>query len=654
MNLRNFFLLLFFTFIVGTALVAQPCNTCNPAFIINSGLVACYPFSGDANDASGNLHHGTASGLAFGPDRFGNASACGMFDGVASEVVVNPAAFQLSTYTYSAWVNIAANPLAASFYSILSIGTSAKDQQLMLSNDVGKLGLGYNSYNTTVLTPDSFWEGALPVLNTWHHIVLTRTATTLNFYVNGALIDTRSTTGPNPAYGAGTECVIGARVGTTHDQYFTGMMDDVRIYNRELTATEVSALYQFDQNGFAVEAGTNKMICKYDSVQLVATGAVSYTWTPSATLSNAAIANPYAKPTFTTQYYVTGTTGTCSAIDSVTVNVTILPVYAGSDIQICVGGSGQLQATGADTYIWTPAAGLSGTTIDNPTASPAVTTDYIVEGKQGGCVEYDTVNVAIDPGPIVELGADTFKCIRNDFTFTPTVTNADAYLWSPAGELDNVNVIYPTTQTTVPQYFKLTATNTSTGCSNSDSVFLAVRNPKALFDVSDSVASGPPLLVTITNNSTPTPLNYSWRITDSVPEYDFTPSPPPHTYSHFGKYPITLIVTDDVGCVDSMTRNITINELMNIYIPNSFTPNDDGLNDIFQVRYNTSNTLLLKGSIWDRWGSKIYDFMLPTGTWWDGKIGGIDAPSDVYCYQITIIDTKNNTVNYKGTINLLR
>ena len=133
-----------------------------------------------------------------------------------------------------------------------------------------------------------------------------------------------------------------------------------------------------------ISANNDTTICPGSSIQLNATGATTYIWTPLAGLSNSGIANPIASPKITTQYIVSGINNAgCSSKD--TVNVIIKSscqpsLINNNDTTICHGISVQLSAfdSSALSYQWTPVSGLSNSTIANPIASPTTTTTYHV------------------------------------------------------------------------------------------------------------------------------------------------------------------------------------------------------------------------------------------------------------------------------------
>jgi gliding motility-associated-like protein len=146
-------------------------------------------------------------------------------------------------------------------------------------------------------------------------------------------------------------------------------------------------------------AGEDKIICQGESVQLNATGGITYQWTPAAGLSATDIDNPITSPAGTTEYTVRVTNVfNCSATDKVKVTVNPSPsVNAGSDVSICRGTETVLLVTGnADSYLWN-----TGATTNSITVSPLNTTTYTVTGIYAGtgCATTDNVTVTVNPLP---------------------------------------------------------------------------------------------------------------------------------------------------------------------------------------------------------------------------------------------------------------
>ncbi len=165
-----------------------------------------------------------------------------------------------------------------------------------------------------------------------------------------------------------------------------------------------------------VNAGPDVDLCPEGSIELEATGAVEYTWTPSDGLSCDDCPNPVCTVNETTVYTVTGVDANgCVNTDNMEVNVfpnlegimtvetdeSVLGVYGFDFIQIdtidiYMGETVVLNAEGAVEYVWTPATGLSSSTIEDPTANPEVTTLYVVIGVDAnGCVDIDSILIFV-------------------------------------------------------------------------------------------------------------------------------------------------------------------------------------------------------------------------------------------------------------------
>ena len=179
-----------------------------------------------------------------------------------------------------------------------------------------------------------------------------------------------------------------------------------------------------------VSAGAGTAICPGTSAVLTATGATTYNWAPSTGLSSA-VGNPVtASPTVTTTYTITGTLNGCNNTGTVTVTVIeVLPVSGGANTAICPGSATGLTASGASTYTWSPATGLSTTVGSNISASPAVTTTYTVIGTSGACSNTATVTVSVNavaaPGTI---SGTAVLCAAS--TTNLTASGAGGGVWS--------------------------------------------------------------------------------------------------------------------------------------------------------------------------------------------------------------------------------
>lgn len=227
---RNAFLLLLLPLLV--CAYAQP---------VTEGLVAYYPLDGHGQDASGNALHGTVTSALSGPDRFGRSNSALQFDGSSSFIDCgNPAAFNFSSnFTLSAWVwvNSPGNYIIAKYLP----GSPASPSSYGLGTEGSSRVYGFVSGTQPGYTDLS---GGPSLANAeWHAVALTyERSVGLKLFVDGASV-TAASTPDLSAFVNSVPLMIGRTAG---GQFFHGSIDEVRIYNRALSASEIQQQWQFD------------------------------------------------------------------------------------------------------------------------------------------------------------------------------------------------------------------------------------------------------------------------------------------------------------------------------------------------------------------------------------------------------------------------
>lgn len=232
----------------------------------------------------------------------------------------------------------------------------------------------------------------------------------------------------------------------------------------------------------------NSSVCPGGNVTLTATGGTTYTWTPSASLSGTTGASVIAAPSSASTYTVTGTTGSCSdtAVAIVTINATPTVTVSPSSVSLCVGGNANLVAAGANTYTWSPAGGLSGTSGATVNAGPGSTTTYTVTGTNtAGCVDTAQAVVIVNSIPTVSITPPA-TTICSGTTTNLSASGASTYNWSPATGLSGTSgsMVSASPSSTITY----TVTGTSSGCTDLETVVVTV-NPTPSVGVSPSSVS---------------------------------------------------------------------------------------------------------------------------------------------------------------------
>ncbi|MBC7862232.1 MAG: gliding motility-associated C-terminal domain-containing protein, partial [Bacteroidia bacterium] len=195
--------------------------------------------------------------------------------------------------------------------------------------------------------------------------------------------------------------------------------------------------------------------------------------------------------------------------------------------------------------------------------------------------------------------------------------------------------------------YTLTVTNSANGCSSTDVVAVSQTSINVSFIASPSSGAAP-LSVGFTNTSTNT-TNYIWDFGNGTGSLNVNDS---SIYTVTGTYTVTLIGANQSGCTDTATQIITVFENSFIILPNVFSPNGDGINDIFF--FTCQGITELNCNIYNRWGQLMYQILDPTGKW-DGKeTNSSQAADGTYFYILKAKGADGKEYNIEGFILLTR
>lgn len=322
--------------------------------------------------------------------------------------------------------------------------------------------------------------------------------------------------------------------------------------NYYVTGTDANACTNTDSVSVTVNtlptivSSNDTSVCAGNCLQLSVSGAVTYTWSAGATLSDSSVSKPMACPNNNTTYTIIGTDANgCTNADSVAVVVNIPPtIVSSNDTSICVGNCIQLSVSGAVTYAWSADATLSDTSISNPTACPNNNKTYTVTGTDvDGCTNIAQVNVFVNPLPNVFAGNDMIAtCEKTPITLT--ASGAGTYTWD-----NGVTNGVAFTQNVDSQTYIVMGTDVN-GCVGTDSIQITLKGVMATF-TAENLDGCIPLEVKFTNTSTTTgTCQYIIENTTTLAQCN-----PTITFNQVGCFDITFILSGNNGCADTITKN---------------------------------------------------------------------------------------------------
>ena len=356
--------------------------------------------------------------------------------------------------------------------------------------------------------------------------------------------------------------------------------------------------------------------------------------------------------------YSVEVSGTCSnqpSSDNIMVTVPVfqpLTISVNNDItEICpyipvllditpTGGSGIY------TFEWIENTTLI-SSLDTVTVSPSLSTSFVATVTDNcGSVASETVIYTISSPPLIVTTSPAIEICPGDSAFiTASASGGNGsyyYLWSHNNStLDSLWVLPSVTTNYV--------VNVSDECQTFSVPAIAsviVIEPNANFEISsNSLMIGLP--IAFQNTSTNASF-YSWNFGEGTTSSMVNPI---ITYFIDSTYYVTLIATDNKGCKDSITKPITIKEELYIYIPNSFTPDDDEHNCYFYGKFIGLKSLEI--SIYNRWGELIFA-SADLNFEWDGKYGNTNVQSGAYSWRINYVTIKGQSETISGHVNVIR
>jgi gliding motility-associated-like protein len=387
-------------------------------------------------------------------------------------------------------------------------------------------------------------------------------------------------------------------------------------------------------------AGSDKNItCASPSVHLDGSGSstganFTYAWSGTIT-SGSGTLTPTVNQTGTYTLTVTNIANGCTASDAVVVSNTNGPTFSGRDSvdASCNLFNGQATITvagGTPPYsaVWNSTPPQNGLTVFNvPSGLYTVTVT-----DNGGCTITESIFVGEISPPTATITSTSELCNMGNGTVSADASGGSGhytYQWNT-----------PLKDTTAVVNNLHNGNYTVTVSDGNCSIHLSVSvdnipGPTASFVPDPQVLttmSGP---VFFFNNSTGNINEWQWYFGDG---YTDTTQSPMHSYPNAGTYTISLVVMETNGCRDSVSDTVVVRDVFTLYIPNAFTPNGDGLNDLFYPEGDNIDPSAYEFEIYNRWGNMVYYTTNINGKWNGTNNNSGKVPDDcingVYTYRV--------------------
>ena len=397
--------------------------------------------------------------------------------------------------------------------------------------------------------------------------------------------------------------------------------------------------------------------CPGDNINLTAnvTGGLptyEYLWNTGETSSSIEVV-PTATGIYSIQ--VTDACLDTTVYDSVLVTVPVyvpLSVIASDDIvEICPYVPQTINAiasggSGIYSYQWFRANQLIGQSASIQ-VNPSTSTSYVVQVIDNcGAISYDTVTYTILSPPLIVNTSPNIELCPGDSAFISATASGGYgnyhFVWTHNGDTSQGIWVKPNSTFS----YNVVVSDDCQTFTVSAFVVVTIVKPEANFiPISENLIEGLPIsFYNLTTNG----YTYQWYFGDGDQSTLINPN---NIYDTAGTYYITLVAWDAKGCVDTITKPITILEEFYIYIPNAFIPDQDRINNFFSGSF--IGVKWIKMEIFNRWGELIY-FSEDQNFKWDGTYQGKRVPDGVYTWKLTYKPNRSMEELMTGHVNVLR
>jgi gliding motility-associated-like protein len=413
------------------------------------------------------------------------------------------------------------------------------------------------------------------------------------------------------------------------------------------------------------QQGVDRTLCFQDTVYLAANRSESGRgrWTqlsgPNAVQFSSFIkSNPLVSrlQVGTYSFVWTVSNGICSTTDTVSLTLVASPVVnASATKQLCLGQQATLTATSNGTrFTWTDDQNQTVCTdCLLATVTPRQSCSFfITASNEVGCTTTDTVSVqVIQPMTMRTTSVDTI-CIGEETRLSSR--GASSYSWYPASGLNRTDIANPVARPTTTTTYTVVGRD-AYGCFiDTGKVTVVVGTPSVVRIGSDTTVIAGATIKLRADIANGTASKYTWK---SAAEINCPTCPAPVAKITTDAC-ISCTIINSYGCVSSDTICVkTFCTNTQVFIPNAFSPDGDGVNDRFYVM-GTGIKIIKQFRVFNRWGQLVFEktnFSPNNDAYgWDGKVLGTPATPDIYVYTCEVICENNTPYIYKGNVAVLK
>jgi len=398
-------------------------------------------------------------------------------------------------------------------------------------------------------------------------------------------------------------------------------------------------------------------ICAGETTIIEVTDGTAYEWTPANAVACSTCDSTTTAPTETTTYMVmVNNQFNCPTYDTATITVRPLPeVRTMEDFNLCEEDNVQLvtEISGAVSQSWTPATGLNSTTTVSPIARPLTTQTYIVTAQtQFGCMKSDSVTVTVIDKVLTNVSGDTELCMGESTQLITdliqTGNKGTTVIWTPVNGVSDPTDLSPIFTPERTTDYRMIAYSGS--CAPDTQYVTVVVNPLPQVEIvkDRKVSTGTSISLYISTEDVIDDILWG---PDDVLSCTVCHDP---TFVANTSQTVSVWVKDEHGCVNTDTAKIDVVGLCgdDVFVPNTFTPNGDEMNDKLYVR-NLSLNGLKTFRIFDRWGKLVFE-TTDINQGWDGTYNGKVLNTGVFAYYVDVICSNGQTTMKRGNTTLIR